>query len=123
MVKVLVVEDDINIRSLVARFLEKEGYEVHQAADGLEGLDLYEKQHYDILITDVMMPKTDGNQLTAAIRRTNRDIPILMLTAKDTVSDRVQGLDAGADDAVECNQADADRADGIGLDQFNIQCV
>jgi DNA-binding response OmpR family regulator len=98
MVKVLVVEDDGNIRSLVSKYLEREGYEVHQAADGLEGLDLYEKQHYDILITDVMMPKTDGNELTATIRRNNRDIPILMLTALESIDDKEKGFLSGSDD-------------------------
>lgn len=98
MIKILVVEDDGNIRSLVAKFLAKEGYEVHQAADGQEGLELYEMEHFDILITDVMMPRTDGNELTSIIRSSNKDIPILMLTALETIDDKEKGFLSGSDD-------------------------
>lgn len=98
MIKVLVVEDDMNIRSLVSKFLEKEGYEVHQAADGREGLEIYEMQHFDILITDIMMPGTDGNELTSMIRSRNKEIPILMLTALESFDDKEKGFLSGSDD-------------------------
>ena len=98
MFKVLVVEDDNNIRSLVSKFLENEGFEVSQAADGHEGLMIYEEQHFDILITDVMMPKTDGNELANIIRKQNKDIPIMMLTALESFDDKEKSFLNGSDD-------------------------
>lgn len=98
MFKVLVVEDDNNIRSLVSKFLENEGFEVSQAVDGHEGLKIYEEQHFDILITDVMMPKTDGNELANIIRMQNKDIPIMMLTALESIDDKEKSFLSGSDD-------------------------
>ena len=98
MFKVLVVEDDSNIRSLVSKFLENEGFEVSQAVDGQEALRIYEEQHFDILITDVMMPKTDGNELANIIRVQNKDIPIMMLTALESIDDKEKSFLSGSDD-------------------------
>ncbi len=98
MFKILVVEDDKNIRSLVSKYLENEGFEVSQATDGQEALEIYEEQHFDILITDVMMPIKDGNELAKSIRRHNKDIPILMLTALESIEDKEKGFISGSDD-------------------------
>lgn len=98
MIKVLVVEDDNNIRSLVSKFLENDGFEVVQAVDGQDALTRYEEQHFDVVITDVMMPNTDGNELTRIIRKQNKDIPIMMLTALETFDDKEKGFLSGSDD-------------------------
>lgn len=98
MFKVLVVEDDINIRSLVSKYLENEGFEISQAADGRKALEIYEENHFDIVITDIMMPVKDGNELTKSIRTQNKDIPILMLTALESIDDKEKGFESGSDD-------------------------
>lgn len=98
MIKVLVVEDDNNIRSLVSKFLENDGFEVAQAVDGQDALQLYENQHFDAVITDVMMPNTDGNELTKIIRSINKDIPIMMLTALESFDDKEKSFLSGSDD-------------------------
>lgn len=98
MFKVLVVEDENSIRSLISKYLENEGFEVSQAADGSEALRIYEEQHFDILITDVMMPIKDGNELAKSVRKQNKDIPILMLTALESIEDKEKSFISGSDD-------------------------
>ncbi|MBF6331123.1 response regulator transcription factor [Nocardia transvalensis] len=95
---VLVVEDDPNVRSTLEQLLRFEGYRVQLAIDGREALDLLEHQRPDLAVVDVMMPRLDGLSLCRALRRRGDRLPILVLTARHQVGDRVAGLDAGADD-------------------------
>ena len=96
--RVLVVDDDRAVRDSLRRSLEFNGYEVVLAADGAEGLVAVGAQHPDVVVVDVMMPRLDGIETTRALRAAGNDVPILVLTARDAVGDRVEGLDAGADD-------------------------
>lgn len=96
--RLLLVEDDRGVRESLARALEFEGYEVETAADGGKGLALARNSSPDALILDVMMPVLDGLDVARKLRESGDDVPILMLTARHEVTDRVAGLDAGADD-------------------------
>jgi two-component system OmpR family response regulator len=96
--RVLVVEDEIKMASLVKRGLEREGYAVDMAADGDEALWAAREQSYDLIVLDAMIPGPDGFSVCRTLRTEGRWSPVLMLTARDSVEDRVQGLDAGADD-------------------------
>ncbi len=94
---ILVIEDEERIVQFLKRGLAYEGYDVKTALDGETGLDLAESTPPDLVVLDVMLPELDGLEVCRQLRQT-ADIPILMLTAKDAVEDRVRGLDAGADD-------------------------
>lgn len=96
--RVLVVDDDKAVRESLRRSLEFNGYAVLQAADGAEALANIASAHPDLVVMDVMMPRLDGIEATRALRQAGNDVPILVLTARDAVGDRVEGLDAGADD-------------------------
>jgi len=96
--KILVVEDDINIHSLIRRTLEDEGWIVESAYDGEEGEYMIDIGSYDIVVLDWMMPKIDGVTLLKNIRDKGNNTPIIMLTAKSDIEDRVKGLRCGADD-------------------------
>lgn len=96
--RVLVVDDDRAVRESLRRSLEFNGYEVALAADGAEALAGIGSTHPDVVVLDVMMPRLDGIETTKALRKAGHDVPILVLTARDAVGDRVEGLDAGADD-------------------------
>ncbi len=96
--RILVVEDDGRISSVVRRGLIEEGYAVDVADDGEEGQYLAETADYDVIILDIMLPGRDGLQVCRHLRARNISTPVLMLTARDTVEDRVTGLDTGADD-------------------------
>jgi two-component system response regulator MprA len=96
--RVLVVEDDTHVRDAVARALRLEGYDVQTAVDGNDGLRLVEELAPDAVVLDVLMPGTDGLAVCRILRERGNPTPILMLTARHEVSDRVAGLDAGADD-------------------------
>ena len=96
--RVLVVDDDPAVRDSLRRSLAFNGYEVDVAADGEEGLHRLARQRPDAVVLDVMMPRLDGLATCRALRAAGDDVPVLMLTARDEVSDRVAGLDAGADD-------------------------
>ncbi len=96
--RVLVVDDDKAVRESLRRSLEFNGYDVSMAADGAEALAGINGASPDVVIMDVMMPRLDGIETTKALRKAGNDIPILVLTARDAVGDRVDGLDAGADD-------------------------
>ena len=99
--KILVVDDERAVRESLRRALELEGYEIELAADGREALDRLEAEAQpDALILDVLMPGADGLQVCRELRRSGSRLPILMLTARDAVENRVAGLDAGADDYV-----------------------
>jgi len=100
--RVLVVDDDKAVRESLRRSLEFNGYDVGLAADGAEALAGLSTSSAgalpDVVIMDVMMPRLDGIEATKALRAAGNDVPILVLTARDAVGDRVEGLDAGADD-------------------------
>ncbi|MDR1767952.1 MAG: response regulator transcription factor [Propionibacteriaceae bacterium] len=94
----LVVDDDPHIRELVAALLDQAGFAVAQAADGHEGLRLLGQEAVDACVVDVMMPKVDGLMFAEAVRRYYPDLPVLLLTAKGQLGDKVRGFAAGADD-------------------------
>lgn len=96
--RLLIVEDEPTIANFVRQGLSEAGYAVDVARDGHEGLDYALAAEYDALILDIMLPKLDGIQLLRQLRRQGHKTPALMLTARDTVDNRVEGLDAGADD-------------------------
>jgi two-component system OmpR family response regulator len=96
--RVLVVDDEVEMATLLARGLVGEGYEVDVAADGIQAMTLAVGQKYDIAVLDVTMPGMSGFELCRRLRDQMRGIGILLLTARDAVDDRVRGLDAGADD-------------------------
>jgi two-component system, OmpR family, response regulator MprA len=96
--RILVVDDDRAVRESLRRSLQFNGYEVEVASDGAEALARVSAVAPDALVVDVMMPRLDGLETTRALRAAGSDLPILVLTARDAVTDRVAGLDAGADD-------------------------
>ncbi|PFG18281.1 two-component system response regulator MprA [Propionicimonas paludicola] len=95
---ILVVDDDQAVRDSLARSLQYSGYEVTTANDGVDALARLSSLRPDAVIMDVMMPRLDGLETTRSLRASGNDVPILVLTARDAVGDRVDGLDAGADD-------------------------
>jgi len=96
--KVLIAEDDRSVRQSLQRALRYEGYDISLAVDGAEALESIKDDRPDALVLDIMMPHVDGLSVCRRIRAKGDDLPILMLTAKHDISDRVAGLDAGADD-------------------------
>jgi len=98
--RLLVVDDEPNIRELLSTSLKFAGFEVHTASNGQEALSQAERTRPDLLVLDVMMPDLDGFAVTRRLRERGRDTPVLFLTAKDEVSDRVAGLTVGGDDYV-----------------------
>ena len=97
--KILIVEDEANIRELLRLYLEREGYTVLEAENGVEGIKKWKSDKPDMLLLDVMMPVMDGWAVCRAIRAES-DVPIIMLTAKGETADRVSGLEMGADDYI-----------------------
>lgn len=96
---VLLIEDHRDIAEMVYAWLEGRGYALDYAADGVTGLHLAVTNHYDVIVLDLILPGMDGLELCAKVRQeARRDTPILMLTARDTLHDKIAGLDAGADD-------------------------
>jgi two-component system response regulator MprA len=96
--RILVVDDDRAVRESLRRSLQFNGYQVEVASDGQQALDSIVGSRPDAMVLDVMMPRLDGLQVCRQLRSSGDDLPILVLTARDLVSDRVAGLDAGADD-------------------------
>ena len=96
--RLLIVEDNQRLRRSVKLSLEESGYICDEAADGEEGQDLAELTPYDAIILDIMLPKRDGLEVCRNLRNERMRTPILLLTARDAVEDRVKGLDSGADD-------------------------
>ena len=96
--RVLVVEDEPGIAQFIRQGLREAGYAVDVAHDGQEGLDYAYVAEYDVLVLDILLPKLDGLDVLRALRARGVKTPVLLLTAKDTVDDRVRGLDSGADD-------------------------
>ena len=97
-VRILVVDDDRAVRESLRRSLSFNGYSVSLAEDGVEALNSIADDRPDAVVLDVMMPRLDGLEVCRQLRSTGDDLPILVLTARDSVSERVAGLDAGADD-------------------------
>ncbi|MGN0977764.1 MAG: response regulator transcription factor [Faecousia sp.] len=98
MFRILVVEDDRGTRRLMEDILADAGYEPILAANGLEALDVLERKHVDLMVLDVMMPKMDGFSLLSQMRSSGYDFPVLIVTAKQALPDKKQGLRLGADD-------------------------
>ena len=96
--RILFAEDERDLLNVAVKRLKAEGFGVDGCSDGEEALDYIESTDYDLIILDIMMPKADGLTVLRKIRRAGNNVPVLLLTAKDAVSDRVEGLDAGADD-------------------------
>lgn len=95
--QILVVEDEDTIREVIRRYLEREGYQVREAADGYTALDILAEAEPDLIVMDLMLPGIDGLTLTRQLRQHSR-VPVIMLTARGDTSDRIRGLDLGADD-------------------------
>ena len=100
MVNVLVVQDDARIASFIKRGLEADGFAVRTASDGADGLRLTESSNFDLIILDLLLPTVTGEEFLSRLRETGSTVPVIVLTAKDAISDRVANLDAGADDYV-----------------------
>lgn len=98
--KILVVDDEPNIREVVELYLQREGYDVQVAADGGAALAAIEHQLPDLIVLDLMLPVLGGKQITRILREGEIDVPIIMLTAKGEETDRVSGLELGADDYI-----------------------
>jgi len=99
--KILIIEDEIGIANFLRQGLEEEGYEVLVASNGQSGLDLALSLEIDLILLDWMLPKISGIDVCKTIRKTNLDVPILFLTAKDTVQETIEGLKAGANDYIK----------------------
>lgn len=99
-VNVLVVQDEAQTASLIKRGLEAEGFAVRIADDGADGLRLVRSYEFDLVILDLLLPSVSGEEVLARMRQGSANVPIIVLTAKDAVSDRVANLDAGADDYI-----------------------
>ncbi|MBF0700039.1 response regulator transcription factor [Streptococcus danieliae] len=96
--KLLIVEDELDLNRSLVKLLKTQAYSVDAAFDGEEALDYLATSDYDALIVDVMMPRMDGFTLVQTLRQQNQQTPVLFLTAKDSLEDKVRGLDLGADD-------------------------
>ena len=96
--RILVVEDEKKVAAFIKKGLEEETYAVDIASDGEEGLHLGEQNPYDLIILDLMLPKINGLDILSHLRAKKIETPILLLTAKDSVEDKVEGLNQGADD-------------------------
>ncbi len=95
---ILIIEDEKKIASFIKRGLKEEGYAVTVANDGGEGLFFVQNNEYDLILLDVMLPTIDGVTLCKSIRERGKTVPVIMLTAKDSIKDKVKGLDSGAND-------------------------
>jgi len=96
--RILIIEDDYHLNQALKKSLVEEGYATDSAYDGVEGEEYAESAPYDAIILDIMLPRKDGVAVCRTLRQHHITTPILMLTARDTIEDRVQGLDSGADD-------------------------
>ena len=96
--KILVIEDDEKIASFIAKGLKENGYDVDMATDGLLGQSMAEQEQYDAVVADIMLPSKDGLKIVQDLRAKNISIPVIFLSAKSSVEDRIAGLQAGGDD-------------------------
>jgi DNA-binding response OmpR family regulator len=99
--KILIVEDEAGIVQFLKQGLEEEGYEITTALDGFLGFELFKKESFDLILLDWMLPKMNGLELCKAIRIKDKTIPIIFLTAKDTIQETIEGLKAGANDYIK----------------------
>ena len=96
--RILLIEDESRLAQGIKKGLEEDGFAVDTASDGEDGLFMAESEEYDVIILDIMLPKVDGITICKQLRKTHNKTPILMLTAKATLEEKVEGLDSGADD-------------------------
>ena len=94
----MVAEDDTNTRKLMCTVLKQNGYEPVPAVDGIDALDILDRQHVDLILLDVMMPRMDGFEMVRRIRQTDKHTPVLFLTARSAINDVVEGFELGAND-------------------------
>lgn len=98
MFQILVVEDDLTVNKMICAKLKQESFEVHSAFHGEEAMQLLESEHVDLIVCDIMMPVMDGYEFVQELRRARMQIPVLMITAKETIEDLEKGFQAGTDD-------------------------
>lgn len=98
MINLLIVEDDKSLRRLMEVFLKKNGFEVFSAENGEKAIEMFNKSHIDLVLCDIMMPKVNGYELVKELRGFNYDLPIIMITAKESLQDKKKGFLVGADD-------------------------
>lgn len=98
--KILVIEDERDLNRIITKHLKKNNYSVDSCFDGQEALDFISYSEYDLIITDIMMPNVDGYEFIDKLRANKNDTPVIMLTAKDTLEDKIMGLDSGTDDYI-----------------------
>ena len=98
--KILVVEDERDLNRIITKHLKKNNYSVDSCFDGQEALDFISYSEYDLIITDIMMPNVDGYEFIDKLRANKNNTPVIMLTAKDTLEDKIMGLDSGVDDYI-----------------------
>ena len=98
--RILVVEDERDLNRIITKHLKKNNYSVDSCFDGQEGLDFISYNEYDLIITDIMMPNVDGYEFIEKLRNNKNNTPVIMLTAKDALEDKIVGLDSGADDYI-----------------------
>ena len=98
MFNILVCDDDKEIVDAIDIYLSQEGYHILKAYDGLQAIEIMKKEEVHLILLDIMMPKADGYQVLAALRASGKETPVLFLTARDAIEDRVRGLDSGACD-------------------------
>lgn len=99
-VKILIVEDDDRIREILAKYMKKEKFEIDEAPDGKKAMELFDDNKYDLAVLDVMLPDKDGWSILKHIREMDREMPVIMLTARSEEEDRLFGFELGADDYV-----------------------
>lgn len=98
--KILVVEDERDLNRIITKHLKKNNYSVDSCFNGQEALDFISYSEYDLIITDIMMPNVNGYEFIGKLRANKNNTPVIMLTAKDTLEDKIVGLDSGADDYI-----------------------
>ena len=98
MLKILIAEDDYDLRQLFSHVLIKHGYSVHGVCDGQEALEALDSDYFDLIISDIMMPRVDGYSLVRQLRESGSTVPVLMITARDAFDDMRQGFQSGTDD-------------------------
>lgn len=96
--KILIIEDNLRVSSLMKRGLESQGYEIYISEDAEDALVIVERIDFDLIITDIMLPQMNGIELSKMIKQKHPDLPIIMLTALGTIDEKIEGFDAGADD-------------------------
>jgi DNA-binding response OmpR family regulator len=97
---ILLAEDDADLRSILSQYLEINGFSILQAENGQAGLEIFQNEHVDVCILDIMMPLMDGFELARQIRKTDPEIPVIFLTARNQKADKIKGLKLGADDYI-----------------------